>query len=138
MGPDAESEQWVASIAEASSHPYVIGAKQRLGDRRVEVALPDLSRYRGRTAIIIDDVISSGRTVGECVKALRLQGMEAILCAAVHGIFAEASDQYLLAAGLQSLVTTNTIPHSTNGIDISELLAPPIRHFLNQDGSKSR
>jgi len=138
VGPDAESEQWVASIAEASSHPYVIGAKQRLGDRRVEVALPDLSRYRGRTAIIIDDVISSGRTVGECVKALRLQGMEAILCAAVHGIFAEASDQYLLAAGLQSLVTTNTIPHSTNGIDISELLAPPIRHFLNQDGSKSR
>ena len=66
------------------------------------------------------------------------QGMEAILCAAVHGIFAEASDQYLLAAGLQSLVTTNTIPHSTNGIDVSELLAPPIRHFLNQDRSKSR
>ena len=138
VGPDAESEQWVASIAEASGHPYVIGAKQRLGDRRVEVALPDISRYQGRTAIIIDDVISSGRTVGECVKALRSQGIEAILCAAVHGIFAEASDQYLLAAGLQSLVTTNTIPHSTNGIDVSELLAPPIRHFLNQDRSKSR
>ncbi|WP_273167954.1 ribose-phosphate diphosphokinase [Marinobacter sp.] len=137
VGPDAESEQWVASIAEASSHPYVIGAKQRLGDRRVEVALPDLSRYRGRTAIIIDDVISSGRTVGECVKALRLQGMEAILCAAVHGIFAEASDQYLLDTGLQALVTTNTIPHRTNGIDISELLVPPIRHFLNQDRSKN-
>ncbi|OLF84294.1 ribose-phosphate pyrophosphokinase [Marinobacter sp. C18] len=138
VGPDAESEQWVASIAEASGHPYVIGAKQRLGDRRVEVALPDISRYQGRTAIIIDDVISSGRTVGECVKALRSQGIEAILCAAVHGIFAEASDQYLLGAGLQSLVTTNTIPHSTNGVDISELLAPPIRHFLNQDRSKSR
>ncbi|WP_191966972.1 MULTISPECIES: ribose-phosphate diphosphokinase [Marinobacter] len=138
VGPDAESEQWVASIAQASSHPYVIGAKQRLGDRRVEVALPDISRYQGRTAIIIDDVISSGRTVGECVKALRSQGMEAILCAAVHGIFAEASDQYLLDTGLQALVTTNTIPHRTNGIDISELLAPSIRHFLNQDRSKSR
>ena len=37
VGPDAESEQWVANIAEASGHPYVIGAKQRLGDWRVEL-----------------------------------------------------------------------------------------------------
>ena len=71
-------------------------------------------------------------TLVRLLDSLEEQGMEAILCAAVHGIFAEASDQYLLAAGLQSLVTTNTIPHSTNGIDVSELLAPPIRHFLNQ------
>lgn len=137
VGPDAESEQWVSSIAQASNHPYVIGAKQRLGDRRVEVLLPDISRYRGRKAIIIDDVISSGRTIGECVRALRAQGMNAVLCAAVHGIFAEASDQYLLGTGLQSLVTTNTIPHSTNVIDVSELLVPPIRRFLDQDRSKS-
>lgn len=133
VGPDAESEQWVSSIAQASSHPYVIGAKQRLGDRRVEVSLPDISGYRGLKAIIIDDVISSGHTIGECVRALRSQGMETILCAAVHGIFAEASDQYLLGTGLQSLVTTNTIAHSTNGIDVAELLVPPLKHFLNQD-----
>ena len=37
VGADAESEQWVANIAEASGHPYVIGAKQRLGDWRVEL-----------------------------------------------------------------------------------------------------
>lgn len=137
VGPDAESEQWVSSIAQASNHPYVIGAKQRLGDRRVEVALPDISQYRGLKAIIIDDIISSGRTIGECVRVLRTQGMEAVLCAAVHGIFAEASDKYLLNTGLQSLVTTNTIPHSTNGIDVTELLVPPIRCFLNQNRSKS-
>jgi len=138
VGPDAESEQWVSSIAMASNHPYVIGTKQRLGDRRVEVTLPDISAYRGRKAVIIDDVISSGRTVGECVRALKAQGMEAILCAAVHGIFAEASDTYLLGTGLQALVTTNTVPHSTNGIDVSELLVSPIRHFLNQAEDERR
>ena len=47
-------------------------------------------------------------TLVRLLDSLEEQGMEAILCAAVHGIFAEASDQYLLAAGLQSLVTTNT------------------------------
>ncbi len=138
VGPDAESEQWVSSIAQASSHPYVIGTKRRLGDRRVEVTLPDISAYRGRKAVIIDDVISSGRTIGECVRALKAQGTEAILCAAVHGIFAEASDTYLLGTGLQALVTTNTVPHSTNGIDVSELLVSPIRHFLNQAEGQRR
>lgn len=132
VGPDAESEQWVSSIAQASGHPYVIGAKQRLGDRRVEVTLPDISRYRGWKAVIIDDVISSGRTIGECVKALKAQGADTIVCAAVHGIFAEASDRYLLGTGLKALVTTNTIPHSTNEIDVSALLTSPIRDFLNQ------
>ena len=132
VGPDAESEQWVSSIAQASGHPYVIGAKQRLGDRQVEVTLPDISRYRGWKAVIIDDVISSGRTIGECVKALKAQGADTIVCAAVHGIFAEASDTYLLGTGLKALVTTNTIPHSTNEIDVSALLTSPIRHFLNQ------
>lgn len=46
--------------------------------------------------------------------------------------FAEASDTYLLGTGLQTLVTTNTVPHSSNEIDVSELLVPPVRHFLNQ------
>ena len=132
VGPDAESEQWVSSIAQASGHPYVIGAKQRLGDRQVEVTLPDISRYRGWKAVIIDDVISSGRTIGECVKALKAQGADTIVCAAVHGIFAEASDTYLLGTGLKALVTTNTIPHITNEIDVSALLTSPIRDFLNQ------
>lgn len=50
----------------------------------------------------------------------------------MHGIFAEASDTYLLGTGLQTLVTTNTVPHSSNEIDVSELLVPPVRHFLNQ------
>lgn len=138
VGPDAESEQWVSAIAQASGHPFVIGSKQRFGDRRVEVTLPDLSEYRDRGAVIIDDVISSGRTIVECVGALRRQGLENIRCAAIHGIFAESSDTYLLENGLRALVTSNTIPHRTNGIDVSSLLAPPIRQSVTQSEGRRR
>ncbi|MDM8349671.1 ribose-phosphate diphosphokinase [Pseudomonas sp. sp1636] len=130
VGPDAESEQWVASIAAASGHPYVIGEKQRLGDRQVIVSLADLSPYQGRSAVIIDDVISTGQTLLHCIAALQAQQFERIQCAAVHGIFADHSDQLLLAAGLQALVTSNTIPHASNGVDISELLLAPINECL--------
>lgn len=126
VGPDAESEQWVSSIAKVSGHPYVIGDKIRRGDRDVSVSLSDLSGYVGLTAVIIDDVISSGQTILSCIEALKLQKVKKIKCAAVHGIFADGIDQKLLEAGLAELVTTNTIVHPSNSIDISELLVKPI------------
>lgn len=70
VGPDSESEQWVSDIADYSQHPFVIGEKQRFGDRHVEVSLPNIEAHRDRTAVIIDDVISSGQTILECIKTL--------------------------------------------------------------------
>jgi ribose-phosphate pyrophosphokinase len=130
VGPDAESEQWVAEVAAASGHPYVIGEKHRYGDRQVEIHLPDIRPYRDRTAVVIDDVISSGQTILKCLQALQKGGIDKINCAAVHGIFADGVDDALMRAGLGELVTCNTIPHKTNRIDVTPLLAPAIQSLL--------
>lgn len=132
VGPDAESKQWVSGIAAFSGQPFVIGEKQRSGDREVRVTLPDIASFSGHTAVIIDDVISSGQTVLECTKVLRAGGIDTIYCVAVHGIFADHADRMLLQAGLDRLVTTNTIPHSSNAIDITPLLVAPVVAFLAQ------
>lgn len=132
VGPDAESEQWVSAIAAQSGHPFVVGRKQRLGDRNVVIALPDLAPWRDHAAIIIDDVISSGHTVLKCLAALQQQGISRIGCACVHGLFADGVDQVLLQAGLERLASTNTIPHATNALDISPLLVAPIRELLSR------
>ena len=50
VGPDAESRQWVAAVSELCGHPFVVGEKQRRGDRDVEVSLPDLTPFNSRTA----------------------------------------------------------------------------------------
>lgn len=131
IGPDSESEQWVAEIARYSGHPFFIGSKQRLGDRQVEITLPQIPQYHNHTATIIDDVISSGQTILQCTKALRKQGLKKIQCAAVHGLFADGVDRGLMTAGLESLITTNTIAHSSNKIDITSLLVEPIKHHTN-------
>jgi len=130
VGPDSESEQWVSDIADYSQHPFVIGEKQRFGDRHVEVSLPNIDEYRGRTAVIIDDVISSGQTILECIKTLKSKGVEHIQCVAVHGIFADGSDEALIQAGLNQLATSNTIPHSSNAIDIMPQLITPVISML--------
>ena len=42
VGPDSESEQLVAAIAEQSGAGYVTLEKRRRGDREVEVSVPEL------------------------------------------------------------------------------------------------
>lgn len=124
------SEQWVSQIAEQSGHPFLIGSKQRFGDRDVRVNLPDLSSYQQCAVVIIDDVISSGQTILKCIVALQAQGIEWIKCASVQGIFANGADAQLPAAGLDELATTNTIVHRSNVMDITPLLIDPVGECL--------
>lgn len=130
VGPDAESEQWLAELSTLSGHAFVIAEKTRLGDREVKITLPDLSKFKQTTALIVDDVISSGHTILSCARALRAQQMTNIGCAAVHGIFADDVDQALVEEGLTPIVTTNTIPHSSNKIDIAPTISSAITRLL--------
>ncbi|MFT5808085.1 MAG: ribose-phosphate pyrophosphokinase [Moritella dasanensis] len=130
VGPDAESEQWVSQVASICHHPYVVGSKQRLGDTNVMVSLPDLSNFKDYTAVIIDDVIASGQTAVKCIDALHKQGVKHIFCASVHGIFVDGVDKVLLEKGVSQLITTNSIPHASNMLDLSDILVEPINQSL--------
>jgi ribose-phosphate pyrophosphokinase len=62
VGPDFESEQWVAEVAAGAGAPFTVLRKIRRGDRDVEVSLPDASTWRDRHAVLVDDIVSSART----------------------------------------------------------------------------
>jgi len=130
VGPDEESRQWVSAIAALSGHPWILGSKQRFGDRRVHISLPALDAWHDHEAVIIDDVISSGHTVLQCMAELQAQGITRISCACVHGLFADSIDARLMQEGLRRLVSTNSIPHATNALDLGPLLAEAIAGFL--------
>lgn len=130
LGPDSESEQWVRAVAEASGAPFAVMSKIRRGDRDVEVSLPDLSRWRDRTPVLVDDIASTARTMIAGVKHLAAAGARAPICVAVHGIFAGDAHDALTAAGAARVVTVNTVPHATNAIDASALLARAVRELV--------
>lgn len=123
VGPDEESEQWVAAVAQRAGAPHIVLEKVRRGDRNVEVSVPEVERWRDRTPVLVDDIVSTGETMIETLSHLRRAGMAAPLCIAVHGLFAGGSDRALLSAGAARVVTTNTLPHASNAIDVSGLLA---------------
>ena len=121
LGPDSESEQWVAAVAARAGAPYAVASKQRLDDRRVVVTIPDLGGWKDRRVVLIDDIASSGRTLIEAAQAIVSQGFGKPYCAVVHGLF--AGDSYAaLQALTERVVSTDTVPHPSNAISIAGLL----------------
>ena len=131
IGPDSESQQWVSAVAATADAPYVTLSKTRLGDRQVQISFPDLGVWQGRTPVLVDDIISTGRTMVEATKALLGRGFPPAVIVAVHGLFAGDAHPQLLAAGAARIVTTNTVPHRTNTIDVSGLLTAATQRLIS-------
>lgn len=123
VGPDSESEQWAAEVAEACGAPHAVMSKTRLGDRRVEIEAPPLSQWKDRTPVLLDDIISSARTMALAAKKIQEAGLDAPVCVGVHGIFSPDALAALRDAGAATIVTTNTIAHKTNAIDVAPAVA---------------
>jgi ribose-phosphate pyrophosphokinase len=128
IGPDAESEQWAASVAVDAGHaPYTVLTKVRRGDRDVQVSVPDPKILEGRTPVLVDDIISTAGTMAEAAHNLQTLGAAPPVCVATHGVFAGQAMDHLTKAGVARIVTTNSIAHKTNAIDISGMLADAVK-----------
>lgn len=122
IGPDAGAKEWADEIAQNINAPCVVLEKIRKGDRSVSIRLPKLDQYKNLTPVLVDDMISTGKTMIEAIKQLNSINMKSSVCIAVHGIFAENAYEDLLSVNVNKVVTCNTIKHVSNEIDISELI----------------
>ncbi|MEN9783692.1 MAG: hypothetical protein RJA24_1035, partial [Pseudomonadota bacterium] len=136
IGPDAESEQWVSAVAAIAGAPHVVLEKIRRGDRDVSVSIPDPAVLRGRTPVLVDDIISTGRTMAAAAVHVVAQGLKPPVCIGVHAVFSGDADQALLKAGATLVITTDTIPHPTNGISVYGAMAAAVAAL--QDRAPSR
>jgi ribose-phosphate pyrophosphokinase len=109
IGPDAESVQWVSAVAERCGAPFVILEKTRRGDRDVSITAPD-GAWNGHTPVVIDDIVSTGRTMIEATRQLRAAGSAPPMCIAIHAVFADALADTLLAAASSPATPSRTRP----------------------------
>lgn len=93
----------------------------------------------GKTAIILDDMIQSGGTLVEAVRALKSRGAARVLAAAVHPVLAPGAVERLLRAPVDQFVFTDTIPFPQKTISdrfvvlsVAPLLAEAIRRIHEQ------
>ena len=65
---------------------------------------------KGRIAIIIDDLISTGGTLARAARACQAHGATQVFAAATHGLFVGKSETLLNEPALDGLVVTDTVP----------------------------
>ncbi|MES2938552.1 MAG: ribose-phosphate pyrophosphokinase [Pseudomonadota bacterium] len=123
VGPDSESAQWVAEVARLAHAPWTAMVKTRRGDRDVSVVLQPDPAWRGRTAVLLDDIVSTGHTMAAAAEALRDAGFTAPTCIAVHALFEDGAMERLKAAGAGRIASCDTVSHATNAIPLGPLLA---------------
>ena len=125
LGPDAESEQWVKAAA-GGELDYAVCTKQRQGDQDVRIELPARS-LRGRQVVVVDDVASSGGTLIECARRALAAGATRVDAAVTHALLDAGAEARLAHAGIQRLVSTDSVPHSSNRIGVAGLLASALK-----------
>ena len=129
LGPDGESEQWVKDIATHFGFDYAVAQKQRLGDHKVLVTLPERA-YSGRDIIIVDDVASTGKTLLEAAKQLMPYQPASVSILVSHALFMEDAIDQLNAAGIEHIYSCDSIPHPTNTVSLANLLANALQDVL--------
>jgi ribose-phosphate pyrophosphokinase len=137
IGPDIESDQWVAKVATLVGAPYQVLTKERLGDRNVRISVPDLEGLGDRTPVLIDDIVSSAQTMLQATRLLRERSRAPTICIAVHALFAQDSFAELSSVAGR-VVTTNSVPHASAAIDVSPSIAQVAAPYLGLVTSKSR
>jgi ribose-phosphate pyrophosphokinase len=93
-------------------------------------------RIRGQNIALIDDIVSTGNTIIKTAEILKSDGCKGIIVMCSHALMTEESAKQIKAAGVDKIVTTNSVPNSTamgafiETIDLSTLIAPAISKII--------
>lgn len=127
IGPDEESQPWVAQVGRLVPAPTLVAHKMRRDDAHVSISFPAVDKtWTQRTPVLLDDIASTGQTMRECIVQLAAASLPPPICIAVHSINDAEVRQRVCGAGARRLVSTNSIPGHHAEIDISGCIVESI------------
>jgi ribose-phosphate pyrophosphokinase len=140
VSPDAGFVKQSRKYAAYLRTPLAIGDKQRVAhDEQAEV-LEIIGDVRGKTALVVDDVMFSGGTLVDVAEKLVERGAKAVYAAVSHGAFSKATVKRLDASPIRRLLVTDTIetqPATPSGkievVSVAPLFGEAIRRIHNRE-----
>jgi ribose-phosphate pyrophosphokinase len=125
VGPDRESEQWVQAAAAVGNLDFVVADKTRRGDRSVEIQLP-AHDYAGADTVLVDDMVSTGRTLAVAARALCQAGAARVDVLVTHALFVGDALDTLKGAGVAEIWSSDSIAHVSNAFALAPTLAAAV------------
>lgn len=118
------------SLAEYLDSPIaIIDYAQDDSEREEGYVIGDVS---GKKAILIDDILNTGKTFAEAAKILERAGATDIYAVASHGLFAGGAADVLETAPIKDIIVTdsvktkNRVPENITYLSASDLIAEAI------------
>ena len=82
---------------------------------------------KGQKVIIFDDIISTGGTIVGAAKILRELGATQVFTACVHGLLVGDAEKRILDAGVEEIVSTDSVPSSISKVSLAPLISKELK-----------
>ncbi len=141
VAPDAGRVKLNKLFASKMGADLAILNKERPAQQVAEINYV-IGDVRGKTAVIVDDMIGTAGTLQAAAAAVRDAGASRVYAAATHGHFSGNAFENLIASGFEQVVVTDTVPLPAGAPDnvkvlsCADLLTSSIRQIFT-DGSVS-
>ena len=100
---------------------------------------------RGRTCVLMDDLVDTANTLCEAASALKEHGAEKVVAYCTHPVLSGPAVERIMGSHLDELVVTDTIPLREEAkncsrirqLSVAELMAETMRRISNEDSVSS-
>jgi ribose-phosphate pyrophosphokinase len=141
VAPDAGRVKLNKRFASKIGADLAILNKERPAQQVAEIGYV-IGDVAGKTAVLVDDIIDTAGTLKAAARAVHEAGARRVYAAATHGLFSGNAWENLVAADLEQIVVTDTIPlrpgapSNVTVLPCADLLTSSIRQIFT-DGSVS-
>jgi ribose-phosphate pyrophosphokinase len=141
IAPDAGRVKLVRKFAQKVGAPYALMEKERPAQQVAEIGYV-IGDVKGKTALIVDDIIDTAGTLSAAGQTVLDAGAERVYAAATHAVFSGPAYDVLAQAPFEQIVVTDTIPLRPGApenivvLPCAALLTDSIRRIFT-DGSVS-
>ncbi len=116
VSPDVGGVARARALAENLKSPIAIIVKRRPEPNHVEI-MEIIGDVRGKTCIMIDDMIDTGGSIVQGAKALMELGAKDVHACCTHPVLSGTAMERIESSPLRSLVVTDTIPLKPQHLD---------------------
>lgn len=142
--PDAGGTERARAFAKRLDCPMALIDKRRTGPNVAEV-MHLIGDVKGKTAIILDDMIDTAGTLTQAAGALKQNGAATIYAAATHGVLSGPAIDRINGSVIEEVLLTDTIPLGEKSdrtgkikvLSVAGLLAEAIRRIHDDESVSS-
>lgn len=137
IAPDKGALGFAEEIAEILDCKCTYMTKVRLGPDKVETTIAEIENddgskvsidaVNGKEAVIIDDIIATGRTIVNAIGILKENGAKSVNVCCVHPVLVNDAVLKIYAAGAKDLAATDSLKSDVSSITVAKVIADALK-----------